>query len=348
MEITLKEISRHIGGKITGDESLKIVNVSRIEEAQKNDLTFLYLSSYETFFPKTKASAILVKPDFKKTRDDIAYIEIDKPEDAFTEVIIKFFSSEILLDGIAESAFIHCDAIIGKNVAIGKNVVVSAGCKIGNNVKLFHNTVLLENVEIGNESVVYQNVNIREDCKIGKRVIIHSGSVIGSDGFGFNPDAKGMYRKVPQIGNVILGDDVEIGANTCIDRAALGSTIIHRGTKIDNLVQIGHNCEVGEDTVISGQTGIAGSTKVGNNCMLGGQVGLGSHIKLGNNVIIMAQSGVTKSLPKPGFYFGTPAKEMKTSHKLEAHIRNLPEYSDRIKELEKEIKQLKAQLNKKT
>ena len=348
MEITLKEISRHIGGKIIGDETIKIANVSRIEEAQKNDLTFLYLSSYETYFPTTKASAIIVKPDFKKTRNDITYIEIDKPEDAFAEVIIKFFPTQILLSGIADSAFIHRDSFIGKNVAIGNNVVISAGCRIGNNVKIFHNTVLLENVKIGNESILYPNVNIREDCKIGNRVIIHSGCVIGSDGFGFNPDAKGIYHKVPQIGNVIIDDDVEIGANTCIDRAALGSTIIHRGTKIDNLVQIGHNCEVGEDTVISGQTGIAGSTKVGNNCMLGGQVGLASHIKLGNNVILMAQSGVTKSLPKAGLYFGTPAKEMKISHKLEAHLRNLPEYSERIKELEKEIKQLKEQLNKKT
>ena len=348
MEITLKEISSHIGGKITGDETLKIVNVSRIEEAQKNDLTFLYLPSYEMYFPKTKASAILVKPDFKKTRDDITYIEIDKPEDAFAEVIIKFFSTEIVLNGIADSAYIHSEAVIGENVAIGKNVVISAGCKIGNNVKIFHNTVLLENVKIGDGTILYPNVNIREDSKIGNRVIIHSGSVIGSDGFGFNPDAKGIYRKVPQIGNVIIGDDVEIGANTCIDRAALGSTVIHRGTKIDNLVQIGHNCEVGEDTVISGQVGIAGSTKVGNNCMLGGQVGLASHIKIGNNVILMAQSGATKSLPKAGFYFGSPAKEMKTSHKLEAHLRSLPEYSDRIKELEKEIKQLKEQLNRKS
>jgi UDP-3-O-[3-hydroxymyristoyl] glucosamine N-acyltransferase len=346
MEITLKEISQFIGGKITGDETLEISNLSRIEEAKENDLTFLYHPSYEKFFPETKASAILVKPDFKKTRDDIAYIEIDKPEDAFAELIINFFSMEVLLDGIDETAYIHKNAEIGENVALGKNVVISAGCKIGNNVKMFHNTVLLENIEIGNDCILYQNVNIREDSIIGNRVIIHAGSVIGSDGFGFNPDEKGRYRKVPQIGNVIIGDDVEIGANACVDRAALGSTIIGRGTKIDNLVQIAHNCEIGEDTVISGQAGVAGSSRVGDNCMLAGQVGIASHLNLGNKVVLLAQSGVTKSL-KPGYYFGTPAKELKTAHKLEAHVRRLPEYSDRIRVLEKEINQLKEQLSKK-
>jgi len=347
MEITLKEISRLIGGKITGDETLTISKVSRIEEANENDLTFLYNPSYEKFFPDTNASAILVNPDFKKTRDDIAYIEIDKPEDAFTEIIIKFFSSENLLNEIDETAFIHKDAVLGENAALGKNVVISAGCKIGNNVKVFHNTVLFESVEIGNDSILYQNVSIREACKIGNRVIIHAGSVIGSDGFGFNPDTNGKYHKVPQIGNVIIDDDVEVGANTCIDRAALGSTIIGRGTKIDNLVQIAHNCVIGEDTVISAQTGIGGSSKVGDNCMLAGQVGIGSHLNVGNKVVLLGRAGVTKSLPKAGYYFGFPAKELKTSHKLEAHFRNLPEYSDRITELEKEIKQLKEQLNKK-
>ena len=346
MEITLKEISEFVGGKITGDETLRITNLSRIEEAKEHDLTFLYHPSYEKFFPATNASAILVKSGFKKNRDDIAYIEIDKPEDAFAELIINFFPMNVLLDGIDETAFIHKNAIIGENVALGKNVVISTGCKIGNNVKIFHNSVLLENVEIGTDCILYQNVNIREDSKIGNRVIIHAGSVIGSDGFGYNPDEKGKYRKVPQIGNVIINDDVEVGANTCIDRAALGSTIIGRGTKIDNLVQIAHNCEIGEDTVISGQVGVAGSSKVGNNCMLAGQVGIASHLNIGNKVVLLAQSGVTKSL-KQGYYFGYPAKEMKSAHKLEAHLRNLPEYSDRIKELEKEIKQLKDLLNKK-
>jgi UDP-3-O-[3-hydroxymyristoyl] glucosamine N-acyltransferase len=346
MEITLKEISEFVGGKITGDETLKITNLSRIEEANEHDLTFLYHPSYEKFFPETKASAILVKSGFKKNRDDITYIEIDKPEDAFAELIINFFPMNVLLDGIDETAFIHKNAMIAENVALGKNIVISAGCKIGNNVKIFHNTVLLENVEIGNDCILYQNVSIREDSKIGNRVIIHAGSVIGSDGFGFNPDEKGRYRKVPQIGNVIIGDDVEVGANTCIDRAALGSTIIGRGTKIDNLVQIAHNCEIGEDTVISGQVGVAGSSKVGDNCMLAGQVGIASHLNISSKVVLLAQSGVTKSL-KPGYYFGTPAKELKSAHKLEAHLRNLPEYSDRIKELENEIKQLKEQLNKK-
>ena len=347
MEISLKEIVRLIGGKITGDETLTISNVSRIEQAKKSDLTFLYNPSYEKFFLETNASAILVKPEFKKTRDDITYIEIDKPDDAFAEIIINFFSPEIRLNKIDKTAFIHNDAQLGKNVALGKNVVISAGCKIGNNVKVFHNTVLFENVVIGNNSIVYQNVSIREACKLGKRVIIHAGVVIGSDGFGFNPDTNGKYRKIPQIGNVIIEDDVEVGANSCIDRAALDSTIVGRGTKIDNLVQIGHNCVIGEDTVISAQTGVGGSSKVGDNCMFGGQVGIGSHLNVGNKVVLLGRAGVTKSLPKAGYYFGYPAKELKTSHKLEAHFRNLPEYSERIKELEKEIKHLKELISKK-
>jgi len=174
-------------------------------------------------------------------------------------------------------------------------------------------------------------------------VIIHAGSVIGSDGFGFNPDDKGVYHKVPQMGNVILEDDVDIGANVTIDRAALGSTIIKRGVKIDNLVQLGHNVVIGEDSVIAAQTGISGSTKIGNHCILAGQVGVAGHVEIGDNIVLLAQSGVSKSLKKPGLYFGSPAKEQKTSHRLEAHIRNLPDYAERIRNLENEINALKKQ-----
>jgi UDP-3-O-[3-hydroxymyristoyl] glucosamine N-acyltransferase len=344
MGFTLEEAAQLIGGKISGGKNLNISSIARIEEAKKGDLTFLYHPSYEKYFSSTKASAILVKPGFKKTRDDIIYLEVEAPDKAFGEIIIKYFTPEFNLSGIDSTAFIHKDASIGNGVSLGMNVVISAGCKIGNNVKIFHNTVLLENVEIGDDSILFQNVSIREDCTIGDRVIIHSGVVIGADGFGFNPDEKGVYQKVPQIGNVVIEDDVEIGANSTIDRAAVGSTVIKRGVKIDNLVQIAHNVVIGEDTVISGQCGISGSTKIGSNCILAGQVGIAGHLEIVDKVIILAQSGVSKSITSSGYYFGSPVKKLRTAHRLEAHLRNLPEYSERITELEKEIKRLNNKL----
>ena len=343
-QISIREIADRFNGKILGDENLHVSNVARIEEAQKGDLTFLYLPVYEKYFPSTKASAIIVKRDFNKTRDDITYIEVDVPEKTFREIIINFFGTEVNLEGIDKTAFVHKDAKLGSNVSIGKNVVISAGCKIGNNVKIFHNTVILENVELGDDVIVYQNVSIREKCIIGNRVTIHAGTVIGADGFGYTQDENKVYHKIPQIGNVVIEDDVEIGANTTVDRAAMGSTVIKRGSKIDNLVQVAHNVVVGEDTVIAAQAGVSGSSKVGNRSILAGQVGIAGHLEIGDNVVLIAQSGVSKSILKPGYYFGAPAKELKTAFKLEAHIRNLPEYSEKLEKLEKEVKQLKEQL----
>lgn len=344
MRFTIEEAAQLVGGKIVGNKTLNIENVARIEEAKEGDLTFLYHPSYEKYFPSTKASAILIKPGFKKSRDDITYLEVEEPDKAFGKIIIKFFTPDINLSGIDDTSFIHNDASLGNGVSIGMNVIISAGCKIGNNVKIFHNTVLLENVEIGDESIIYQNVSIREDCTIGKRAIIHPGAVIGSDGFGFNPDGKGAYQKVPQIGNVIVGNDVEIGSNSTIDRAAIGSTVIERGVKIDNLVQIAHNVVIGEDTVISAQCGISGSTKIGRNCVLAGQVGVAGHLKIVDNVIILAKTGVSKSLSEPGYYFGFVVKKMRTAQRLEAHLRNLPDYSERLKVLEEEVKRLNNKL----
>ena len=209
---------------------------------------------------------------------------------------------------------------VGKNVAIGKNVVISSGCKIGDNIKIFHNTVFQKMFHSGMIALFISNVSIRENCVIGNKVIIHSGTVVGSDGFGYTPNEKGEYQKIPQIGNVIIEDDVELGSNVSIDRAAMGSTIIKRGCKIDNLVQIAHNVVLGEDTVVSAQTGISGSTKIGKNCILAGQVGLVGHIELGDKVIITAQSGVSKSILKSGYYMGSPAREMKVAQKISAHI----------------------------
>ncbi len=346
MEIKLQEIVKLINGKITGDGNSIINGLAKIDEAKNGELTFLYHPAYEKYFGSTKASAILVKPGFNKTRKDITYIEVEYPEKAFFTLIRSYFIPEFPLEGIDKTAFVHPSAKVGKGTALGKNVVVSAGCKIGDNVKIFHNTVLSNNVEVGDNSLIFQNVSVRENCRVGKRAIIHPGTVIGSDGFGFNPDEKGVYHKIPQVGNVIIEDDVELGANVTIDRASLGSTVIKKGVKIDNLVQIAHNVVVGENTVISSQTGISGSTKIGKNCIIAGQVGLVGHIEIADNTILLAQSGISKSIKKPGKYFGYPAKELSTSLKLEAHLRSLPEYVERIKELESEVKTLREEIQK--
>lgn len=345
MEIKIKDAAGLVGGIVTGNSEITLHNVSKIEEAKPGDLTFLYLPAYQKYLQTTKASAVLIKPGFEKIRNDITYIEVNEPNIALQKIILTYFTAYAELEGIDVTAFIHPSAKIGENAAIGRNVVVSAGCKIGNNVKIFHNTVLLEDVVVDDDTLIYQNVSIREKCCVGKRVIIHSGTVIGSDGFGYIKDENNVYNKVPQIGNVIIEDDVELGSNVSIDRAALGSTLIKKGAKIDNLVQIAHNVVVGENTVISSQTGISGSTKIGNNCILAGQVGIVGHIEIGDNVIITAQSGVSKSISKPGMYFGYPAKEHKTALKLESHVRNLPAYVDRIKELETQIKILQQKLS---
>ena len=345
MNLTLQEAAGFINGTLSGDGNIVINNLARIEEAEPGDLTFLYLPAYEKYFAMTKAAAVIVKKGFPKTRDDIAYIEIEEPNKAFFSLIKHFFKPEFPLEGVDSAAFIHSSVKPGKNFAAGKNVVVSKGCKIGDNVKIFHNTVILEDVVLGDDVLLFQNISIREKCKIGNRCIIHANTVIGSDGFGYDQDENGVFHKIPQIGNVVIEDDVEIGSNVSVDRASLGSTRIKKGTKVDNLSQIAHNVTIGENTIISSQVGVSGSTKVGNNCYILGQVGLTGHIEIADKVILIAQSGVSKSIMKPGTYFGSPAKEVKNAFQLEAHIRNLPKYAEKIASLEARINKLESQLN---
>jgi UDP-3-O-[3-hydroxymyristoyl] glucosamine N-acyltransferase len=342
MKLTVKEIADFIGGEVVGNTDFEISSIAKIQEAKAGDLTFLYLPAYAKYLETTQASVVLLNSQFELRRSDLIYIIHRNPNVAFQKIVRKYFTPEIKLYDIDKSAAIHPNAKIGSNVAIGKNVVISENCSVGDNTKIFHNTVLLENVHIGANSVIYPNVTIRENCKIGNNVIIHSGTVIGSDGFGYSPTAEGRYEKIPQIGNVVIEDDVEIGSNVSIDRAALGSTLVKEGTKIDNLVQIAHNVVVGENNAISAQSGIAGSTTVGNNCIFAGQVGITGHIEITSGVIIGAQSGVSKGITKPGKYFGTPAKELSASLRQEAHIRNLADYAERIKMLEKRIAQLES------
>lgn len=346
MEITLKEIAEFVDGKLIGNEKIVIKNLAKIEEAQPGDLTFLYLPAYDKFFPTTHASAILVKPDFKKVREDISYIEVKDPNKAFFKVINQFFTPDFSLQGIDSTSFIHPKAKLGNNVSLGKNVVISSGCVIGDNIKIFHNTVLHDDVVVGNDCLIFSNVSIREKCVIGNRVIIHPGTVVGSDGFGYDPDENGVFHKIHQIGIVKIEDDVELGANVCIDRASTGATVIKKGVKIDNLVHVAHNVVIGDNTAIAAQAGISGSTKIGKNCLIAGQVGIVGHIEIADNVTIIAQSGISKGISKSGTYFGSPAKEMGTALRLEGHIRSLPEYAAKIHQLEKQVKELLDKVSK--
>lgn len=346
MEIKVSQAAEFIGGKIIGDPDVIFTGLADIKNAASKDLTFIYNPAYQKYLDTTKASSVIVNPSIKKTRTDLTYIEVEDSAKGFYKILIEYFNPKIALNGIDENAFIHPTAKIGLNTTIGKNVVIEENCKVGDNSTIFHNTVILRDSKIGNSVLIYPNVTIREKTEIMDNVIIHSGTVIGADGFGYTPDEKGVYTKIPQIGKVIIESDVEIGANVTIDKAALGTTTIHRGTKIDNLVQIGHNVEIGEHTAISAQSGISGSTIVGNHVIMGGQVGLADHLEIADGVLLGAQSGVGKSIKKPGKYFGSPALDLSTTLRLMTHYKYLPDYADKILKLEKKIEVLQKKLAK--
>ena len=347
-KIKLKEAADLVGGVVIGNPDIEIKGIAKIEEAVEGDLTFLSLPAYEKFLATTKASVVLISPEFNKTRTDLIYIEIKNPNVALQKIIITYFKPEIKFKGIDKTASIDPTAAIGKNVTVGKNVVISAGCIIDDNTIILHNTVILENAKVGCNCLIYPNVSIGENCCLGNNVIIHSNTAIGSDGFGYIQDEKGVSQKVPQIGNVVLEDDVELGSNVSVDRAALGSTIIKKGTKVDNLVQIAHNVVIGENSIIISQSGIAGSTTLGKNCILAGQVGVTGHIDITDNVLITAQSGVSKSIDKPGKYRGSPAAPLTETLRMEALIRNLPSYSEKLIKLEEKIASLEDKISKLT
>lgn len=344
MQVTVEEIATLVDGEVIGDKSKIIKNVAKIEEAGEYDLTFLYQDKYEKFLSPASSFAILVKKDFTKNFPALTLIKVVDPYLAFIKVIEKYFLPEVELPPLFNRKSEEVNFSFGKNFRCGENVSIGRNCKIGDNVVIYSNVSILNDVEIGNDTIIYPNVTIRERCKIGNRNIIHSGAVIGSDGFGYYKKPDRTYKKIPQIGIVVLEDDVEIGANTCIDRATIGETRIKKGTKIDNLVQIAHNVVIGEHCAISGQTGFAGSTKVGNNVIIAGQVGFADHIKVEDDVVVMAQSGVSHSLKKGKVYFGYPAMEVREAFKLNALIRNLPELREKLFELNKKVDELEKRL----
>jgi UDP-3-O-[3-hydroxymyristoyl] glucosamine N-acyltransferase len=343
MKFTARIIADFIKGEIIGNPDEVVTDISRIEEGRKGTLAFLANPKYEKYLYSTGASIVLINKDLQVNGQlNSTIIRVDNAYDAFTSLLELYSKSVPEKIGIEQPSFVDPTAKIGEKVYIGAFAYIGAGATIGNNVKIYPQTYIGDFTEIKANTIIYSGVRIYHGCLIGSDCIIHSGSVIGADGFGFVQQPDQQYRKIPQVGNVIIEDLVEIGSNVTIDRATMGSTIIRSGSKFDNLIQIGHNVEVGENTVIVSQAGVAGSTKVGSNCMIGGQVGLAGHLKIGDNVKIGAQSGVSNNLKNGETVLGSPALDVTKQIKAMIVYKSLPEMSKKLAELEKELKLLKA------
>jgi UDP-3-O-[3-hydroxymyristoyl] glucosamine N-acyltransferase len=346
MQFTAAQVAMLINGKTEGDSSAAVSSFGKIEEAQPGQLAFLANPKYEDFLYTTGATVVIVNESLElKQSVKATLIRVPDAYSAFATLLSKY--QEMVnqqLSGIQEPSYISKTAKLGQNLFIGAFAYIGEGVALGNGVKIFPNVFLGDNVTIGENTVIHPGVKIYHDCVIGKNVTIHAGTVIGSDGFGFAPLADGSFKKIPQIGNVIIEDFVEIGANATIDRATMGSTLIKAGAKLDNLIQIAHNVEVGNNTVIAAQAGVSGSTKLGNNVMIGGQAGIVGHLTLADGAKVNAQSGVSKSIKTPNTTVtGSPAFDFTAALRSQAISRNLPELEKRIKELEKLIQQLIAE-----
>jgi len=346
MHFTASQIAVIISGQIEGDPDARIASFGKIEEAGKDQLTFLANPKYEEFIYSTNASVVIVNQDLElKERITPTLIRVPNAYSAFATLLAKY--QEMVtqqLAGIQEPSYIAKSASVGQNIFIGAFAYIGEGAKIADNVKIFPNAYIGNNVSIGENSIIHPGVRIYHDCVVGRNVVIHSGTVIGSDGFGFAPQPDGSFKKVPQIGNVLIEDNVEIGANSTIDRATMGSTLIRSGAKLDNLIQVAHNVEVGNNTVIAAQAGVSGSTKIGRNVMIGGQAGIVGHIQIADGSKINAQSGVSKSIKTPNSSVtGSPAFDYASALRSQAVSRNLPELEKRIIELENLVKQLMAE-----
>jgi len=340
MPYTTQSLATLLNGKLEGNGSLIIEAPAKIEEAQRSNISFIANPKYEQFAKSTKAGALIVSRNFQKPAESASvFIRVDDPYDAFNKVLSLFLQQASRKTGIEQPSTVTNSAKLGRDIYIGAFSYVGENVSIGDNVKIFPGVFLGDNVQIAEGTVVYAGVKIYHGCLIGKNCIIHSGAVIGSDGFGFVPKADGTFEKIPQTGNVVIEDDVEIGANTTIDRATLGSTVIRRGVKLDNLIQVGHNVEIGENTAIAAQTGISGSTRIGKHCMIAGQVGFAGHLTISDGSKIGAKSGVSNSVTESGkAWQGIPLMEHRSSLKVHVIYRNLPDLEKRITELEKKIK----------
>ncbi|NOY06158.1 MAG: UDP-3-O-(3-hydroxymyristoyl)glucosamine N-acyltransferase [Chlorobi bacterium] len=341
--ITASQLAEIVGGTIEGDPSVFVHRMAKIEEAGPGECTFVANPKYEKYIATTGASVIILSESASCTRDDITIIRARDAYLAFVKSLEFFYTPpQWLTPGVSDTAILAADAFIGEGTWIGEFVVVGKNTRIGKNCRIGHGVIIGPDVTLGDETVLYPNVTVLSGSRIGTRVTIHSGTVIGSDGFGFVPVGE-RFEKIPQTGIVVIEDDVEIGANCAIDRATLGETVIRKRAKLDNLIQVAHNVEIGSDTVVAGQSGFSGSTKVGQHVIIAGQVGIAGHLEIADHVTIAAQSGVSKSLTQAGkTYWGSPAKEHHQALRLEGAIRQLPELIKKIRELEEKIEALES------
>lgn len=337
MEFTVAQIAGILGGEIEGNPDAVVNTLAKIEEGKEKSLTFLANPAYTEFIYTTQATAAIVSKTFVAEKPITAtLIRVDKPYESFALLLETYNQIKHNKKGIEQPSFIAENAELGSDIYVGAFAYIGNNVKLGNNVKIYPQVFIGDNTVIGDNSILFAGVKVYSDCVIGKHCTFHSGVIVGGDGFGFAPNSENNYKKVPQIGNVIIEDHVEIGANTTVDRATLGSTVIKKGAKIDNLIQIAHNVEIGENTVIAAQTGIAGSTKIGSNCMIGGQVGIIGHLSIAKGTKIAAQSGVGQSITKENEIIqGSPAFGIGDYKRSYVMFRKLPEMQTKIQELEK-------------
>lgn len=338
MKFTAEQIAGILNGEVVGNPNAEVSKLAKIEEGIPGSLTFLSNPKYQNYIYTTQATITIVNKNFEPENPiTTTLIKVDDPYQAFSKLLEYYNQVKLMKSGIEQPSVISEGVTYGDDLYLGSFCYVGKNVKIGNNVKIYPNTFIGDNVVIGDNCVFFAGVRVYSETEIGNNCVIHSGVIVASDGFGFAPHEDGTYSKIPQIGNVILEDDVEIGACTTIDRATMGSTIIRKGVKLDNQIQIAHNVEIGENTVIAAQTGIAGSTKIGKNCMIGGQVGVAGHITIGDNVRIQAQSGIGKSLKDGEVVQGSPAFTYGDFSKSYVHFRNLPKIVSDLDSLKKKL-----------
>mgnify|MGYP001478795646 CR=1 FL=1 len=344
MEFSAKQIASYIQGEVIGDENATVHTFAKIEEGVPGAISFLANPKYTHYIYETQSSIVLVNKDFHPEKPlSTTLIKVENAYDSLAKLLTLYESSKPKKVGIDPLASIAETAQLGKNVYIGPFVVIGENAIIGDNVSIYPHSYIGDHVKIGNSTTLHANVSIYHDCRVGNDCILHAGVVIGADGFGFAPTAEG-YEKIPQIGIAIIEDNVEIGANTCVDRATMGATIIRKGVKLDNLIQIAHNDEVGSHTVIAAQAGVAGSTKIGQWCMIGGQAGLAGHAQIGDKVGIAAQSGIPGNIKSGNNVMGSPAFDARQYFKSASVFKKLPDIYTEINMLRKEINELKKNL----
>lgn len=344
MEFTAEQIANVIGGRVEGNKDAKVHTFAKIEEGTEGAISFLSNPKYTHYLYNTKSSIVIVNEDLELEKDvDATLIRVKNAYESIAKLLQIYEASKPKKTGIAPQAYIAPSAKLGNNCFVGPFAYVGEGAEIGDGCQIYPHAVIGDNVKVGTNCIFYPNTTIYQGCKIGNNVTIHAGSVIGADGFGFAPGADG-YDKIPQIGIVVIEDNVEIGANTCVDRSTMGATVIHKGVKLDNLVQVAHNVEIGENTVMSAQVGIAGSTKVGSWCMFGGQVGLAGHITIGDKTFLGAQSGVPGSLKGGEELIGTPPMNPRAYFKSQAIFRRLPDMYKDLNDAKKKIEELNEKI----